>query len=137
VDHQPNRIDKVKVNFYRDLLVWQKAMGFVTSIYKITGQFPSDELYGLTSQIRRAAVSIPCNIAEGFGRNSRPEFSRFLQIANGSLFEVQTQIQVALNLNYININDYNDLMTDSREIGAMIKSLKESLIRQQKSNDKK
>ena len=79
------------VNSYRDLLVWQKSMSVVTEIYAIAQGFPSSEIYALTSQIRRSAISIPSNIAEGYGRNSTGDYKRFLQIAAGSLFELQTQ----------------------------------------------
>jgi four helix bundle protein len=89
------------INSYRDLMVWQKAMSLVTEVYAITGNFPSSEMYGLTSQIRRSAVSVPSNIAEGYGRNSTGDYKRFLQIAVGSLFELQTQIEISFNLNYI------------------------------------
>ena len=86
---------------YRDLIVWQKAMSLVTLTYKITKDFPIEERYGLCSQIRRSSVSVPSNIAEGYGRNYRKDYSRFLQIARGSLFECQTQLEIALNMNFI------------------------------------
>ena len=86
---------------YRDLLVWQKAMTFVTTIYQKTKSFPKEESYGLTSQVRRSAISIPSNIAEGFGRNSNKEFIRFLQISMGSIFEIQTQLEISVNLEYL------------------------------------
>jgi len=73
---------------YRDLLVWQKAMTLVTEVYRKTKTFPREEVYGLTSQVRRSAVSIPSNIAEGYGRNSTSDYIRFLQIASGSLYEL-------------------------------------------------
>ena len=80
---------------FRDLIVWQKSIDLVTNIYKVTTIFPNEELYGLTSQIRRAAVSIPSNIAEGYGRKATNEFVRFLQISMGSLFELKTQIEIS------------------------------------------
>jgi four helix bundle protein len=83
---------------YRDLVAWQKAMAFVTNIYKVSEIFPKHEIYGLTSQIRRAAVSVPSNIAEGQGRSFDKEFSKFLSNAQGSLMEVETQLQIAVNL---------------------------------------
>ena len=86
---------------YRDLVVWQKAMEMVTEIYRITQAFPREEIYGLTSQIRRAAISIPSNIAEGQGRLTRGEFRQFLGHAKGSLAELETQILIAQNLGYI------------------------------------
>jgi len=89
------------IKSYRDLIVWQKSMLLVTDIYTISSHFPNGEIYGLTSQMRRSAVSIPSNIAEGYGRHSTNEYKRFLQIAVGSLFELQTQVEIAFNLKYI------------------------------------
>ena len=95
---------------YRDLIVWQKAMDLVQAVYKITAGFPKEELYGLTSQLRRAAVSIPSNIAEGQGRRTTGDFQRFLAIANGSLREVETQILIAKRLNYLHNERTSHLM---------------------------
>src|SRR3954451_22493418 len=89
------------VRTYRDLLVWQKGMQLVTSVYQAVKMFPRDEVYGLTSQLRRCAVSIPSNIAEGHSRSTRKEFLRFLEISLGSLFELQTQLEIAKNLSYL------------------------------------
>ena len=114
---------KSSIKTYRDLIVWQKAMDFVTSIYFATKKFPIDELYSLTNQIRRCAVSIPSNIAEGFGRDSRKEFKRFLQISIGSVFEIQTQIQISHNLAYINKSTFDNLFKSSREIERVLSSL--------------
>ncbi|MFH4969245.1 four helix bundle protein [Gaetbulibacter sp. M240] len=90
-----------KVKSHQDLRVWQEAMDLVTKVYELTQDFPKDELYGLTSQIRRSAVSISSNIAEGAGRNGNKEFSRFLFIAFGSLSELETQLEISLRLGYI------------------------------------
>ncbi len=89
------------MNSFRKIKVWQKSMVFVTKLYKTTRIFPQEELYGLTSQLRRSAISIPSNIAEGFGRKSSAEFKRFLQISMGSLFELQTQIEISKNLIFL------------------------------------
>ena len=86
---------------HRDLDVWKKSIGLVSEIYLLTKKFPPDELYGLTSQMRRAAVSVPSNIAEGAARGSSKEFSRFLSISLGSLAEMETQLLIAENLNYL------------------------------------
>jgi four helix bundle protein len=86
---------------YKDLVAWQKAMDLVTATYRATAGFPRDELFGLTSQLRRAAVSIPSNIAEGQGRLSEKEFRHFLGQARGSLMEAETQLQIAENLGYL------------------------------------
>src|SRR5690606_9389570 len=86
---------------YQQLVVWRKAMQLVTEVYRVTGGFPDTEKFGLVSQMRRAAVSLPSNIAEGTGRGTDKEFSRFLQIARGSLFELETQIEIATRLGLI------------------------------------
>jgi four helix bundle protein len=103
--------------------VWQKAMSFVTEIYKVSKAFPKDEIYGLTSQIRRCAISIPSNIAEGYGRNSTNDYLHFLFIATGSLYELQTQIEIAFNLNLIEKSTFDSLYDSTREIERMLNSL--------------
>lgn len=108
---------------YKELIVWQKAIEFVTVVYSVTKNFPKEEIYGLTNQIRRAAVSIPSNIAEGFGRNSKNEFKHFLQIAVGSLFELQTQLEIAKNLEFISNEEFDKVFSLTREIEAMLSSL--------------
>jgi four helix bundle protein len=115
------------IRTHRDLLVWQKSMVLVTEIYRKSQRFPVQEQYGLTSQIRRAAISIPSNIAEGFGRQSTGDYLRFLNIAVGSLFEVQTQIEIALNLQFINQLDFEEIFEKSREIDRMLSSLIQKL----------
>ena len=89
---------------FRDLFIWQKAMALVTNTYKITQKFPKEELFGLTSQIRRSAISLPSNIAEGYGRDGNKDYLKFLNIAIASLFELQTQIEIAYNLKIYNRN---------------------------------
>jgi len=88
----------MQVKSYKDLIVWQKAMDLVEMVYQVTRSFPKDELYGLTNQLRRAAVSVPSNIAEGQAHNSTAEFRNFLSIAHGSLAEVETQLLIAERL---------------------------------------
>ena len=117
------RMKKSGIQTYRDLIVWQKSMKLVTSVYELTKQFPATELYGLTSQIQRAAVSIPSNIAEGYGRKSNQDFARFLQIAKGSLFELQTQLEIANNLNYLNQDQLSSFSQFTLEIEKMLGSL--------------
>jgi len=109
------------------LIVWQKAMDLVTSIYNLTKRFPKDETYGLTNQMRRAAVSIPSNIAEGQGRDSTKEFLHHLSIAYGSLMEVETQILIAENLNYLNKDETKVILNNAAEIGRLINGLSRSL----------
>ena len=82
---------------YRDLVVWQKSMVLVTEVYEISKKFPKEELYGLTSQIRRCAISLPSNIAEGYGRNSTNDYIHFLRIASGSLYELSREIELMLS----------------------------------------
>lgn len=116
-----------QIRTHRDLLVWQKSMLLVTEIYRKSQRFPTQEQYGLTSQIRRAAVSIPSNIAEGFGRQSTGDYIRFLNIAVGSLFEVQTQIEIALNLSFIEESEFTLIFESTREIDRMMSSLIQKL----------
>jgi four helix bundle protein len=94
---------------YRDLIAWRKAMDLVTKIYRVTQSFPRDELYGLTNQLRRAAVSVPSNIAEGQARFSPKEFHHFLSHARGSLVEIETQLTIAQNLGYLTPNQTQPL----------------------------
>ncbi|MEK6201960.1 MAG: four helix bundle protein [Desulfobulbaceae bacterium] len=111
------------IKTYRDLLVWQKSMQLVTEIYKNTKSFPAGELYGLTSQLRRCAISLPSNIAEGYGRRSTRDYVRFLRIACGSLYELQTQLEIALNLAYLKLEEFERLYETTREIERMLSSL--------------
>ena len=90
---------------HRDLLAWQEALRLVEVIYRETRHFPAEETFGLTAQMRRAALSIPCNIAEGAGRNSRKELAHFLGIASGSRAELETQVELALRLGYLKRSD--------------------------------
>ena len=108
---------------YRDLIVWQKSMHWVTLVYSLTSKIPESEKFGLISQIRRSSVSIPSNIAEGYGRNYKKDYSRFLQISRGSLFECQTQIEIALNLGFISREDCKEINDFSTEIEKMLNSL--------------
>lgn len=107
---------------FRELIAWQKSIGFVTKIYKSTQNFPKEEVFGLTSQIRRCSISIPSNIAEGYGRNSDTELIRFMNIAMGSLFELQTQLEIAHSIGYLNLQIYTELYQDTRELEAIMVS---------------
>jgi four helix bundle protein len=109
---------------HHDLDVWKKSIDFVTSVYKITESYPKTEIYGLTNQIRRAVVSIPSNIAEGAGRTSLKEFAQFLSIALGSVAEVETQLIVSRNLNYIHDQSFEELISELVSIRKMIIGLK-------------
>lgn len=112
---------------YRGLVVWQKAMQLVTEIYKLTENFPRTETFGLRSQLRRATISVPSNIAEGQGRDSSKEFCHHLSIAYGSLTEAETQIQIASNLAYISEDDASELMLKCNEVGRLLNGLLRSL----------
>jgi four helix bundle protein len=111
------------VQSYRDLVAWNKAMELVTEIYRVTKKFPKEELFGLMSQLRRAAVSIPSNIAEGKGRLSKGEFRQFLGNARGSLAEVETQILIAQNLSYLDEPETNILLAMVEEVGKVLNGL--------------
>ena len=113
----------MEIKSYRDLIVWQKAMEFVTAVYEITKDFPKEEQYGLTAQIRRSAVSVPSNIAEGYGRNSTQDYIRFLQIACGSLYELQTQLEISVNLKYMARENSESIFTLLNEIERMLNSM--------------
>ncbi len=112
---------------YRDLIAWQKAMDLVEGVYRISKRFPASERFGLLSQIRRAAVSIPSNIAEGQGRGATREFGQFLKIAYGSLREVETQLMISQRLGYAEESDVNKLLDVSAEVGRLINGLMKSL----------
>ncbi|MEQ8926914.1 MAG: four helix bundle protein [Fulvivirga sp.] len=112
---------------YQDLLAWQKSMNLVELVYNLTNQFPSKEQFGLIAQINRCAISIPSNIAEGAGRNTKGEFNQFLGIAVGSLFELQTQLMISSRINYTNEEDINPLLELIEEIHKMLFGLKKKL----------
>ena len=105
---------------HKDLDAWKKALAFVTEIYTITRDFPLEERYGLTNQIRRAAVSIPSNIAEGAARNHDKEFVQFLYIALGSASEIETHLHIALNLAYLTKDEFEQLILQQETIAKLI-----------------
>jgi len=108
---------------HKDLNVWKKSMNLVVLIYKLTGQFPKEELFGLASQMRRASVSIPSNIAEGHGRNSEKELIRFLYISLGSASELETQLLLSYKLGFLNEDSFNHLNDNNNEVIKMLTSL--------------
>ena len=112
---------------YRDLIAWQKAIVMVGDVYRMTQGFPREEIYGLTSQMRRAAVSVPCNIAEGQGRRTKGEFNQFLGHAFGSLLEGETQVTIAANLGYVEPSSADELLSRTGELGRVINGLMASL----------
>ena len=118
---------KIPIRSYRDLVVWQKAVELVTEIYRLTQTFPKEEMFGLMSQMRRAAVSIPSNIAEGHGRLSRKEYIYFLGNARGSLAELETQVTIARNLGFLEETKLNRVLEQAGELGRIINGLLASL----------
>ena len=115
------------IKSYQDLEVWQKAMDLAEAIYVATRNFPKEEIYGLTSQMRRAAVSIPSNIAEGYGRESTPDWIRMLRISQGSLKELETQTILATRLMYLSKEKSEQLLQESASISRMLRALINSL----------
>jgi four helix bundle protein len=116
-----------QVRNYRDLTVWQKGMEVVELVYTATREWPKEELYGLTNQVRRAAVSVPSNIAEGQGRASTKEFLHHLSIARGSMLEVETQVLLARRLGYSSPEVLDHLLICTAEVGRLINGLYRSL----------
>ena len=117
----------MKTERFRKFFVWNKSTTFVTDIYKVTEKFPNREIYGLTDQIRRAAISICLNIAEGSGAGSDLEFSRFVTIAKRSVFEVIAGLEIAINLGYIDRRSAEILMDNADELAAMLTGLVKKL----------
>ena len=118
------------IKTYKELLIWQKGIKIVILVYKIVKSFPQDELYGLTSQLKRASVSVPSNIAEGYGRKSEKSFNPFLNISRGSLFEMETQLIIANELGFISDDVLfsqilNEIEEESKMINAFAKTLKD------------
>lgn len=113
---------------YEKLRIWQEAMNLVEIIYQLTKKFPREEMFGVTSQLRRAAVSVPTNIAEGHGKSSRADFGRFLAMSKGSLQEIDTLLQIALRMNYVAENQYTEvhpqILSLVRQVSSLIRNLK-------------
>ncbi|MCL5291334.1 MAG: four helix bundle protein [Actinobacteria bacterium] len=118
------------MNDFKNLKVWERAHKLALSVHKETAQFPKEEQFGLTSQMRRAAYSIPTNIAEGCGRGGDNEFSRFLRIARGSAKELEYQTLLAYELGYLGLDQYEHLSADNEEVQRMLRSLLKKLIAQ-------
>ena len=113
---------------YKDLLIWQKGIKIVILVYQLVKSFPKEEIYALTSQLKRASVSIPSNIAEGYGRNSDKSFSHFLDISRGSLFEIETQLIIAKELGFISDDFlYQEILSQIEEESKMINSFSKTL----------
>lgn len=122
----------MKISTYKDLIAWQKSMVLVTSIYSVTATLPEKEKFGIISQLNRAVVSVPCNIAEGWGRESSKNYLQFLKISRGSLMETETLVLIAKNLNYLKEEKIKSILNDIEEVGkilqGLIKSIQQKLI---------
>ena len=116
-----------KIRSYRDLRVWQEGMGVAEACYLLTKRFPKDELFGMTSQIRRAASSVPANIAEGFGRRSTKNFLRYLEITGGSLEETRYFLRLSLDLHYLEEIEFKSLRGSCDETGRLLGGLGQAL----------
>jgi len=123
-------MEKKPIQSYRDLVVWQKGMDLAAACYRLTKSFPREELYGMTSQIRRAAASVPANIAEGHGREHRNEFVRFLQIAQGSLKEVETHLILAARVQLTTEVEIQPILEQCDQLGRQLHALIRSLQRE-------
>lgn len=110
----------MKANSYRDLILWQKAMDLTELIYNSSKVFPREDVYGLTSQVRRSAISIPSNIAEGYSRNTKGEYIQFLGIAKGSLCELETQVLLANRFKYLSNTEVEAIINLSTEVGKLL-----------------
>lgn len=120
-------MENKKVQTFQDLIVWQKAHALTLQVYEATKLFPSDERYGITSQMRRAAYSVPSNIVEGHSRRGRREFQQFLSIAAGSLAEVRYFLILARDLGHLDLEDYEKLWQSAEEVGRILYSFTKSL----------
>lgn len=118
---------------YQDLPVWRSAMDLTANIYRVTRKFPSEEMYGLSSQMRRAAVSVPSNVAEGKGRSSDKELLRFLSCARGSVYELQTQIEIVECLGYLSTAERQGLTQQANDVGRMLNGMISSFRERQNS----
>ena len=121
--------DENKIRNYRDLAVWQRGMDITLGVYQVTKDFPADERFGLTSQLRRAAASVPANIAEGHARSSPKDYLRYIAIAIGSLAETATFIELAGRLNYGNVDELRKIFEMTNEERRMLRALQKSLRR--------
>src|SRR5450755_2459312 len=116
-----------KISSYKDLVLWKKSMALVTEVYAATARFPREESFGLTSQLRRSAVSVPSNIAEGQGRATKGEFIQFLAHARGSLFELETQLCIASKLGYLAADQTREIELKAQEVARILNGLLTSL----------
>ncbi len=111
------------VNSYKELIVWQKSIELVSKVYSLTKKFPNDEKFGLVSQLNRASVSIPANIAEGWGRESRKNYVQFLRISRGSLFELETLLVISTNEGFVTPESFKEISIQTEEVSRMLISM--------------
>jgi len=123
------------IRSYRDLEVWRRSIKMVVRVYQVVKGFPKAELYGLSDQMKRSAVSIPSNIAEGWGRNYTQEYLRHLAIASGSLAELETQLEIARELEFLAVEEWASITEELTQIGRMLTSLRQSVSRRQDAKD--
>ena len=116
-----------EIKDFKYLVVWQRAMDLVAEVYQVVKKLPKEELYALSDQIRRAVISIPSNIAEGYGRNSSKEFSHFISIAKGSKSELETQLLLCVKIDYLKESDIQNVMYLIDQVGKMLYSLQKKL----------
>jgi four helix bundle protein len=124
----------MSIESYRDLRVWQEAMNLAEACYRVTSSFPSEEMFGLTAQMRRAAVSVPANIAEGYGRNSKGAYCQFLRVAQGSLKELETHLLLAQRLGFATETVVAPTLSSCDSLGKMLRSLIRSIERSAKAS---
>ena len=124
---EPRMTEAGKIRSYRDLRVWQEGMGIAEACYLLTKRFPRDELFGMTSQIRRAASSVPATIAEGYGRNSKGDYIQFLRISQGSLKELETHLMLSTRVGLVAESETKSLLEECDRLGKMLHRLIRSL----------
>jgi four helix bundle protein len=122
-DHLASDLVRMKTRSFRDLQVWQRSMALAHAVFDLTADFPAAQTFGLTSQMQRSAVSVPSNIAEGHGRLTDRSFAQFLSQARGSLYELQTQLELATGMSFASAPDCRRLLADALEIEKMLNSL--------------
>ena len=131
VGYYESDMEKSGIKSYKDLLVWQEGMQIAQACYQITKEFPKEEIYGMTSQIRRCAVSIPANVAEGYGREYPSQFIQFLRIAQGSLKELETHLLLAIRVEITTTQKIKPILNNCESLGRMLRSLIRSLQKKQ------
>ena len=119
--------ESARIKSYRDLRVWQLSVDMVEHVYRVTANLPKSEIYGLTSQIQKAAVSVPSNLAEGHTRDSTKEYLYFLSVALGSIAELETQLIIAQRLGYFPANEMNSLLSEIDTVGKMLRAIQKTL----------